>query len=43
MADKQLKYPDDPLRASNRRISIRLPFVRPPAPIELPAVRQVGP
>jgi chemotaxis protein MotB len=30
MADRQLKYPFDPLNASNRRISIRLPFVLPP-------------
>ncbi len=31
MADRQLKYPYDPLNPSNRRISIRLPFVTPPS------------
>jgi chemotaxis protein MotB len=30
MADRQLKYPYDPLNPSNRRISVRLPFVTPP-------------
>jgi chemotaxis protein MotB len=29
-AERRLKYPDDPLNPSNRRISIRLPFVTPP-------------
>jgi chemotaxis protein MotB len=38
LADRQLKYPDDPLNPSNRRISIRLPFVTPP---ELPSVEQI--
>lgn len=43
MADRQLKHPDDPLSPSNRRISIRLPFVKPPAAVEPLPVRQVGP
>ena len=43
LADRQLKYPEDPLRASNRRISIRLPFVLPPAPVASPTLRQIGP
>jgi chemotaxis protein MotB len=30
LADKQLRYPADPLSPSNRRISIRLPFITPP-------------
>ena len=38
LADRQLKYPDDPLNPSNRRISIRLPFVTPP---ELPSVERI--
>lgn len=40
LADRMLKYPDDPLNPSNRRISIRLPFVNPatvPAYDVLPA------
>jgi chemotaxis protein MotB len=33
LADRKLRYPDDPLNPSNRRISIRLPFVAlPPTP-----------
>ena len=31
LADKQLKYPNDPLNPSNRRISILLPFLDPPS------------
>ncbi len=31
LADRKLKYPDDPLSPSNRRISIRLPFANPTA------------
>jgi hypothetical protein len=33
LADRKLKYPDDPLNPANRRISIRLPFVTPTGPI----------
>jgi chemotaxis protein MotB len=32
LADRQLKYPKDPLNPSNRRISIRLPFLNAPDP-----------
>ncbi|MBV6521267.1 MAG: Chemotaxis protein LafU [Gemmatimonadaceae bacterium] len=39
LADRQLKYPDDPLNPSNRRISIRLPFVVPP---ETPSIERLG-
>ncbi len=40
LADRKLKYPDDPLNPSNRRISIRLPFVTPndPARLDLPEI-----
>ncbi|MFN8582732.1 MAG: flagellar motor protein MotB [Gemmatimonadaceae bacterium] len=38
LADRQLKYPNDPLNPSNRRISIRLPFITPP---ETPSVERL--
>lgn len=31
LADRRLRHPDDPLNPSNRRISIRLPFISPTA------------
>jgi len=37
-SDKQLKYPNDPLNPSNRRISILLPFLDPP---DTPSVDQL--
>jgi chemotaxis protein MotB len=39
LADRQLKFPDDPLNPSNRRISIRLPFVVPP---DSPSIERLG-
>jgi chemotaxis protein MotB len=39
LADRQLKFPKDPLNPSNRRISIRLPFVVPP---EQPSIERLG-
>ncbi len=39
LADKQLKYPGDPLNPSNRRISILLPFTRVPEPGALDSLR----
>ena len=39
LADRQLKFPDAPLNPSNRRISIRLPFVNPP---EQPSIERLG-
>jgi chemotaxis protein MotB len=38
LADKQLRYPTEPLNPSNRRISILLPFLDPP---ETPSVDQL--
>ncbi len=38
LADKQLRYPSDPLNPSNRRISILLPFLDPP---DTPSVEQL--
>ncbi|MFN8571739.1 MAG: flagellar motor protein MotB [Gemmatimonadaceae bacterium] len=38
LADRQLKYPNDPLNPSNRRISIRLPFLTPP---ETPSIERL--
>lgn len=38
LADRQLKYPKDPLNPSNRRISIRLPFITPP---EQPSIERL--
>ena len=40
LADKQLKYPLDPLNPSNRRISILLPFLTAPEPRTLDALRE---
>ena len=39
LADKQLKYPGDTLNASNRRISILLPFINAPEPRTLEALK----
>ncbi len=38
LADKQLRYPTEPLNPSNRRISILLPFLNPP---DAPSVDQL--
>ncbi len=38
LADKQLRYPKDPLNPANRRISILLPFLDPP---DTPSVEQL--
>ena len=38
LADKQLRYPTEPLNPSNRRISILLPFLTPP---DAPSVDQL--
>ncbi len=38
LADKQLRYPLDPLNPANRRISILLPFIDPP---DTPSVEQL--
>ncbi|MEP7344236.1 MAG: flagellar motor protein MotB [Gemmatimonadaceae bacterium] len=42
LADRQLKFPKDPLNPSNRRISIRLPFIVPPAPPAPPSIERLG-
>ncbi|MGQ0646132.1 MAG: flagellar motor protein MotB [Gemmatimonadaceae bacterium] len=39
LADKQLKYPLDPLNPSNRRISILLPFLTAPEPRTIEALK----
>ena len=39
LADKQLRYPQQPLNPSNRRISILLPFVDAPEPKTLEALK----
>jgi chemotaxis protein MotB len=40
LADKQLKYPLDPLNPSNRRISILLPYITAPQPATLDALKE---
>lgn len=40
LADKQLRYPTEPLNPSNRRISILLPFVSPPDAPSVDALRE---
>jgi chemotaxis protein MotB len=39
LADRQLKYPEQPLNPSNRRISILLPFIEAPVPASVDGLR----
>jgi len=40
LADRFLRIPDNPLDPANRRISVLLPFITPPADTQTPAVEQ---
>ena len=40
LADRQLKYPQDPLNPSNRRISILLPYITAPEPRTIESLKE---
>jgi hypothetical protein len=40
LADKQLKFPLDPMNPSNRRITILLPFLTAPEPATIEALKE---